>query len=133
MSCIRRFCTESRKLGINVRSDWTYDASFHFKFPATSRFSGSLTVSLTTADGTTTFASASRRVRAVDAQSWQQFQATLRPTRTAGNVNNVFRITLDGREAAGETVFVALASLFPPTWKGRKNGIRIDLAEVRRR
>ena len=37
---------------------------------------------------------------------------------------------LDGAEAAGETIHFAMISLFPPTYKGRENGMRIDIAEV---
>ena len=117
-------------VGINTRSDWTYDASFFFKFPTTSQFSGTLTMSLVASDGKTTLASASKRVSAPSSHSWQQFQATLKPSHTASNVNNTFRISLDGNAAGGETFFVTLASLFPPTFKGRKNGIRMDLAQV---
>ena len=39
-------------------------------------------------------------------------------------------VTLDGAQAAGETIHFAMLSLFPPTYKGRENGMRIDIAEV---
>jgi hypothetical protein len=87
-------------------------------------------MSLVASDGKTTLASASKRVSASSSHNWQQFEAQLKPSHTASNVNNTFQISLDGRAAAGETFFVTLASLFPPTFKGRKNGIRLDLAQV---
>ena len=37
---------------------------------------------------------------------------------------------MNGTEAAGETIHLAMFSLFPPTYKGRENGMRIDIAEV---
>ena len=55
---------------------------------------------------------------------------TLTPSRAAPNNNNSFVVMLDGAEAAGETIHFAMISLFPPTYKGRENGMRIDIAEV---
>ena len=54
----------------------------------------------------------------------------MKPTKTASNTNNVFTVTLDGAAASGQTVNFALLSLFPPTFKNRPNGMRIDIAEV---
>ena len=44
---------------------------------------------------------------------------------------NSFTVTFDGSSAAGQTISFAMFSLFPPTFKGRANGLRIDLATVR--
>ena len=51
------------------------------------------------------------------------------PSKAAPNSNNTFAITFDAAEAAGQTFYFDLISLFPPTFKGRKNGLRRDLAE----
>lgn len=40
-------------------------------------------------------------------------------------------VTFDGGHAAGETIHFAMFSLFPPTFKNRANGMRIDLSTVR--
>ncbi|KAF8753772.1 Alpha-L-arabinofuranosidase C-terminus [Rhizoctonia solani] len=45
------------------------------------------------------------------------------------DVKNVFRVTVDGASASGNPVYFGMFSLFPPTYKGRQNGMRIDLAE----
>lgn len=54
----------------------------------------------------------------------------LKPEASASNTNNSFFVAVDAAEAAGEIIHFALLSLFPPTFKGRPNGMRIDIAEV---
>ena len=54
----------------------------------------------------------------------------LYPASNAANTNNVFAIQVDAASAGGATVNFAMLSLMPPTFKGRANGMRIDLAEV---
>jgi len=54
----------------------------------------------------------------------------LQATTTPSDNNNVFCITLDGADAANQTINFSLFSLFPPTYKGRENGMRMDIAEV---
>jgi alpha-N-arabinofuranosidase len=61
--------------------------------------------------------------------NYTQFRTTLTPQEAAPNSNNTFAITFDGAEAAGNTFFFSLISLFPPTYKDRANGLRKDLAE----
>ena len=116
-------------IGINVNEAWTYNASFNFKFAQGSTFNGKLTASLVSGDGTT-LASSSSSVSGADSTDWKEFFVTLKPTASASGVNNTFTVTLDGASAASETVFFSLFSLFPPTFKNRANGIRLDLAEV---
>ena len=53
---------------------------------------------------------------------------SLKPSRSASDTANSFQVTLEG--AAGQTAHFALLSLFPPTFKDRENGMRIDIAEV---
>ena len=56
----------------------------------------------------------------------------LYPSTTAGNNNNLFTIQIDAAAAgaAGQTINFAMLSLFPPTFKGRVNGMRMDLAQA---
>ncbi|KAF8753887.1 Alpha-L-arabinofuranosidase C-terminus [Rhizoctonia solani] len=49
---------------------------------------------------------------------------------SAPNNNNFFRVTVDGSSAAGKNVYFGLLSLFPPTYRNRPNGMRVDLAEA---
>ena len=109
-------------------SSWTYNASLSFKFPTSSSFSGTLTVALKTTSGET-LAQASTTIKGSQT-TWKQVAFALKPTKTASNTNNVFTVTLDGVAASGQTVNFALLSLFPPTFKNRPNGMRIDIAEV---
>ena len=93
-----------------------------------SSFSGTLTVGLRT-NGGTVLAQATTEDRGT-ATDWKQVNLELKPTNSAPDVNNSFFISVDGAEAAGETINFAMLSLFPPTFKDRPNGLRIDIAEV---
>ncbi|KAI0694224.1 glycoside hydrolase family 51 protein [Cytidiella melzeri] len=114
--------------GIKVDSTWTYTASLYFKFPVASSFSGTLTIALQTATGQT-LAQGTTAIRGSQT-TWKQVQLTLKPTKTASNTNNVFTVSLDGKAASGQTIDFAMLSLFPPTFKNRPNGMRVDIAEA---
>lgn len=62
--------------------------------------------------------------------AWQQVNFTIVPSQTAGNVSNRFALTVDGAAASGQNINFGLFSLFPPTFNGRANGMRKDIAEV---
>lgn len=112
--------------GIKVDSSWTYTTSFYFKFPSRSSFRGDLSVGLQDSAGKLL---ASKRVPiSGTATSWTHVQTQLKPTTSAANTNNSFVVTVDG--AGGQTIDFAMFSLFPPTFKNRSNGMRIDIAEV---
>ena len=115
--------------GIKVDNSWTYNASFFYKFAPGSTFSGKLTASLIGIDGTV-FASESVNARGASTTDWTEFFVHLKPKSSAPNTNNTFTVTLDGTAANNETVFFSLFSLFPPTFKNRPNGMRVDIAEV---
>ncbi|PBK76468.1 glycoside hydrolase [Armillaria solidipes] len=109
--------------GIKVQSGWIYKGSFYVK---SSDFTGSLTVSLKSAQGTIY---ASKTLGGVSSE-WQKLTFELQPVTSAPNDDNVFSVVLDGSKAKGQTIFFGLFSLFPPTFRGRENGMRIDLAEA---
>lgn len=116
-------------LGIKVQSSWTYNASFYFRFPSSSTFSGKLNVALQTSSGRV-LASKSVTVRGSQTE-WTHVDVQLKPTITAPNTDNLFVVTIDGeRGTSGTTINFAMFSLFPPTFKNRPNGMRIDIAEV---
>ncbi|KAF8217818.1 glycoside hydrolase family 51 protein [Mycena galopus ATCC 62051] len=112
--------------GIKVTGGSTYTASFHYRFPTTSAFKGKVTVGLQTATGKS-LVSASVPVSAASTE-WTLVNVTLRPTASASSTANNFTVTLDGAAASGQTVNFALFSLFPPTFKNRPNGMRVDIA-----
>ncbi|KAF9566985.1 glycoside hydrolase [Agrocybe pediades] len=109
--------------GIKVQKGWTYNGSFYAK---SDTFSGAITVSLKSSQGTV-FSSAT--VKGVS-KNWKKFTFTFQPTESAANDNNVFNVVMDGKSAAGQTIHFGMFSLFPPTFRGRENGMRIDIAEA---
>jgi alpha-N-arabinofuranosidase len=64
------------------------------------------------------------------ADDWVEHEFELIPTVDAPNSNNTFAVTFDPAGAANRSLEFNLISLFPPTYKGRKNGLRIDIAEA---
>ncbi|KAJ7147997.1 glycoside hydrolase [Mycena filopes] len=109
--------------GIKVQSGWTYKGSFYAKATG---FSGSVTVSLKSSRGTVF---ATKAVMGIS-PSWKKFTFQFQPTVSADTDDNVFNVAVDGKAAAGQTIFFGMFSLFPPTFRGRENGMRIDLAEA---
>ncbi|KAH8650136.1 alpha-L-arabinofuranosidase [Xylariales sp. PMI_506] len=61
---------------------------------------------------------------------WVEHTFELVPTIDAPNSNNSFSITFESSGATDGALDFNLISLFPPTYKNRANGVRIDLAEV---
>ncbi|KAF4597596.1 hypothetical protein EYR40_008058 [Pleurotus pulmonarius] len=112
--------------GIKVDSSWTYKASFHFRFPTRSSFRGNLVLGLRSSSGET-LASATVPISA-SSTSWRQVNVSLRPSSSASSLSNQFFVTVDGNSARGQTINFAMFSLFPPTFKNRPNGMRIDIA-----
>lgn len=116
-------------VGIKVDSAWTYKASFHFRFPTRSSFRGNLVVGLRSSSGEI-LASATVPVSGAST-SWRQVNVSLRPSSSASSLSNQFFVAVDGNAARGQTINFAMFSLFPPTFKNRPNGMRIDVATVR--
>ncbi|CEL56035.1 hypothetical protein RSOLAG1IB_07488 [Rhizoctonia solani AG-1 IB] len=109
--------------GIKVQSGWKYTGSLYAKSDG---YTGSVTVSLVSQSGTTY---ATKTLKGVSS-SWKKFTFEFKPTKSAPNNSNFFRVTVDGSKAAGKTIHFGLFSLFPPTYRNRPNGMRIDLAEA---
>ncbi|ELU40325.1 glycoside hydrolase family 51 protein [Rhizoctonia solani AG-1 IA] len=109
--------------GIKVQSGWKYTGSLYAKSDS---YTGSVTVSLVSESGTTY---ATKTLKGVSS-SWRKFTFEFKPTKSAPNNNNFFRVTVDGSSAAGKNVYFGLLSLFPPTYRNRPNGMRVDLAEA---
>jgi alpha-N-arabinofuranosidase len=61
--------------------------------------------------------------------NWTHITTTIECTATAPDVNNTLAITFDQVEAAGQTYFFSIVSLFGETFKGVENGLRKDLAQ----
>lgn len=59
---------------------------------------------------------------------WAEYKTTFTPSASTDKLDNTFVVTVKG--AGDGDVMFSLFSLFPPTYKGRENGMRIDIAET---
>jgi alpha-N-arabinofuranosidase len=107
--------------GIPVKPQTTYKVLFFAK--AAAGFTGPVTVSLESADGKTTFASA--EFSGLTAE-WKKFETKLKTENVPASKDNVFKLTT---KTPG-TLWLQHVSLFPPTYKNRENGNRADLMEL---
>ncbi|KAJ3777495.1 arabinofuranosidase [Lentinula raphanica] len=114
--------------GIKVNSSNTYNASFFYRFPTASSFSGTATVGLQTSTGQ--ILGASNVTLSGSQTDWLQVITTIQPNTTPDSLTNNFTVTVDGGALAGQTINFAMFSLFPPTFKNRPNGMRVDIAET---
>ncbi|KAI1492729.1 alpha-L-arabinofuranosidase [Biscogniauxia mediterranea] len=102
-----------------------YTGSFWVKGGYTGSFTASLRSNLTGEE----FGSVSIPSQSQDDQ-WIEHDFELTPSKSAPNSNNTFAITFEASGVSGDSLDFNLISLFPPTYKGRKNGMRIDIAEA---
>ena len=107
--------------GIPVRPDTTYQASFYAK--AADGFSGPVTVAIESSDGTNTFATGT--VAAIT-DKWQKYTVPLKTSQTQATAVGRFIISA----AATGTLNLNFVSLFPPTYKDRANGNRVDIMQL---
>ena len=106
--------------GIPLTNGKTYNLGFYAR--GSNGFSGSLAVSLESANGSTVYAQST--VSGLTT-SWQHFALSLVPNATAPSARLVLRIS-----AAG-AVYLDFVSLFPAaTFNNRTNGLRPDLANL---
>ena len=106
--------------GYGLRPDTTYKGSFYAK--AGSADMGPITVSLINDDSGKAVATATISDLGTD---WKQHEFTLKTGTIQPSSKNHLRITV----AHTGSVWFNLVSLFPPTYKNRVNGNRIDLME----
>jgi len=115
-------------IGIKVKAGTPYKASFYYRFPISSSFTGTVAVGLQTTEGRVLAAS---QVLVCGSQtSWKEVNIKLIPTITPPSTANLFAITLDSGVANGRTIHFAMLSLFPPAFNDRQNGMRIDIGHV---
>ncbi|PBK93044.1 alfa-L-arabinofuranosidase precursor [Armillaria gallica] len=114
--------------GIKLTQGSVYTASFFYRFPTASSFRGNINVGLQTTSGQV-LASSSISVSGSQT-TWTQVSARLRPSTTPASTANIFTVTVDGTAASGQTINFAMFSLFPPTFKNRPNGMRVDIANA---
>jgi alpha-N-arabinofuranosidase len=107
--------------GIPVKPMTTYRLSFFAK--AAAGFTGPVTVSIESADGKTTFASA--EISGLTAE-WKKFETKLKTENVPASKENVFKLTT----RTSGTLWLQNVSLFPPTYNDRENGNRADIMEL---
>ncbi|WP_261715133.1 LamG-like jellyroll fold domain-containing protein [Streptomyces sp. ASQP_92] len=105
--------------GIPVRPSTTYRASLYAK---SGDETGRLTVSLTGTDGRVYATATTGPLTG----SWRKHELTLRTGPGAPTTADA-RLTVTA--PAPGTLWLSQVSLFPPTYKGRVNGLRVDLME----
>lgn len=106
--------------GIDVKAQ-KYTGSFWVLGAYKGKFTAKLQSNLTSVVyATTTISSKSK------AGKWVEHTFDLNPRHAAPNSNNTFVLEFD----AGSPLEFNLISLFPPTYKNRKNGNRVDLMEA---
>jgi alpha-L-arabinofuranosidase len=110
--------------GMDVRVQ-NYTGSFWVKGTFEGHFIASLQSALTNDSfGSVEVVSKSK------ANEWTEHTFTLVPAKAAPSSNNTFAITFDSQGAKDGSLDFNLISLFPPTYKNRPNGMRIDLIET---
>jgi len=107
--------------GFPVVAETEYKGSFWVQ----GGLNGNLTVCLTSNENEQ-YAEAEVSVKSSD--SWTQYNYTLTPSSSAPNSNNTLNFTFAASDLTNAVNF-NLLSLFPPTYKNRPNGNRIDLME----
>ncbi len=107
--------------GIPVKPQTAYKMSFFAK--AAAGFTGPATLSIESADGKTTFASA--EISGLSTE-WKKFETTLKTENVPASKENVFKLTTRNPG----TLWLQNVSLFPPTYKNRENGNRADIMEL---
>ncbi|KAK3711850.1 hypothetical protein LTR37_009368 [Vermiconidia calcicola] len=110
--------------GMDVKRQ-TYTGSFWVRGHYEGSFTASLRSNLTDA----VFGSTKIKSKSV-AGEWVEHKYELVPKKDAPNSNNTLAITFDPTGTNSGHLDFNLISLFPPTFKNRRNGLRIDLAEA---
>lgn len=118
--------------GIPIRPDYTfYNASFYAK--STTNYNGPLTVTIESSDGLIIYASA---VVPQITSTFEKYEVSLIPNAAliqSSTLDVVFVISVEGTASAtveeGTQIFFQLVSLYPPTWRNKPKGLRIDIAE----
>jgi alpha-L-arabinofuranosidase len=110
--------------GMPVTPSTTYRLSFYAK--ASAGFAGPLTASLESGTGRVW---ATTTIPAVTT-GWAKYTATLSTAKgIPASLDNRLVIATRSAAAAGASVLFTLVSLFPPTYDGTANGLRVDLMQ----
>ena len=116
--------SNSGYFGVAVAPSTSYDVEFYAK--ATAGFTGPLTIDLESNSGTI-FASAT--VPSITS-SWAKYTVTLTTGASAPTSStNRFVISTNNPTANGATIWIGAAYLYPPSYLGAPNHLRVDLMQ----
>lgn len=124
--------TGTRSIGFSNSGFWGMDVrvqEYKGSFYAKGKYDGDFTASLQSALTNETFGTVKVESHS-QKDEWVQHNFTLVPKKDAPNSNNTFVLTFDPTKVGGNSLDFNLISLLPPTYKGRENGLRIDIAEA---
>jgi alpha-L-arabinofuranosidase len=111
--------------GVAVAPSTSYTVQFYAK--ATPGFTGPLTVDLESTTGTV-FATAT--ISSITS-SWAEYTATLTTgVNTPTTSTNLFVISTNSASANGATIWFGATYLYPPSYEGAANHLRIDLMQM---
>ncbi|KAK0669942.1 family 51 putative glycoside hydrolase [Cercophora samala] len=124
--------SKDKKVGLANAGFWGMDVKrqkYTGSFHVTGEYKGDFEVSLRSAITGETFGK--KVVKGGSKKGkWTEKEFELVPFKDAPNSNNTFVVQWDAEGAKDGSLDLNLISLFPPTFKGRKNGLRIDLAQT---
>jgi alpha-L-arabinofuranosidase len=125
-------CTKRAPAGLQNVGYWGIDVrvqEYTGSFWVYGGYDGVFTADLRSDIDGEVFGSVEIDSEAVDGE-WTEHTFTLVPEFDAPSSNNTFALTFDPAGLEGESLDFNLISLFPPTYKNRKNGLRVDIAEA---
>ncbi|KAK7942514.1 alpha-L-arabinofuranosidase [Apiospora aurea] len=131
-SVSKRNGSSSQVVGFANDGYWGMDVKiqpYTGSFWVRGEYEGSFTASLQSNLTSEVFGSTEIEAK-TSSSEWVEHEFELTPTKDAPNSNNTFSLTFDAAGVKDGSLDFNLISLFPPTYKGRKNGLRIDLAEA---
>ncbi|MCI7044967.1 MAG: carbohydrate binding domain-containing protein [Prevotella sp.] len=107
--------------GMNIQKDSTYTLSLWVK--GSSTFNGKITAELRSQDGSQTLGTAVLS-GTVNTVKWNKLTATIKATASDKKGQLLLLTGINGH------LDIDVVSLFPYTWKNRRNGLRPDLAQL---
>lgn len=102
------------------------NATYNSSFWMMGDYSGIVNLQLIGSHSGTVYADHNLTVNST-ASEFQQFETSFNSSASPDG-DNEWHLTFDGAKAAGSTLNFGYVQLFPPTYRGRPNGLRNDLA-----
>ncbi|KAI9702635.1 MAG: hypothetical protein M1820_006141 [Bogoriella megaspora] len=124
--------SSTASVGFNNSGWWGFDVqvqNYIGSFYVHGTYNGTMIALLQSTTSGETFGSVQIQVESTGTD-WTQFNYSLTPAKAAPTSNNTFQLTFNSSLATDGSLDFNLISLFPPTYKNRTNGNRVDLMEA---